>query len=117
MSWIFLFVAGLLKGGLFPEFVQFTPGKDVPVTVDDFMRHGTPASVADWGKLFVWSFIAGFAERFVPGVLDRLSGDANGGSDKPLIANTTNSAVLIPSTQAGKPEAPAIDQAAENPRK
>jgi hypothetical protein len=52
--------------------------------------------MADWGKLLVWAFIAGFAERFVPGVLDRLSGNSDVAAGTPLIANTTNSAVLIP---------------------
>jgi len=103
----FLFIAGLLKGGFFPNFVDFTPAKGTAVTIVDFLRNGTPESIADWGKLLVWSFIAGFAERLVPDVLDRLSVDAAGsGANKPLIANTTNSALLMPSPLAGKPETP-----------
>jgi hypothetical protein len=109
----FLFVAGLLKGGFFPSFVDFTPAHGAAVTIADFLKNGTPASIADWGKLLVWSFIAGFAERFVPDVVDRLSGDAaGGGANTPLIANTTNSALLMPSPLAGRPEAPAIADAA-----
>jgi hypothetical protein len=34
--------------------------------------HIQPIAVEDWGKLLIWSFIAGFAERFVPDTLDRL---------------------------------------------
>jgi hypothetical protein len=108
----FLFVAGLLQGGFFPTFAGGDSAKAGSVTLSDFLAHGVPATIADWGKLMVWSFIAGFAERFVPGVLDRLSGDASGiGADKPLIANTTNSALLIPSTVAGRAQAPAMDDA------
>jgi hypothetical protein len=70
-----------------------------------------PDSITDWGKLLVWSFMAGFAERFVPGVLDRLSGDAGSAAEKPLIANTTNSAVLMPGRDAGQPHAPAMEDA------
>ena len=70
-----LFLAKLLQGGLFPEFV----GSLHPVTGGDlswklFIAQCTPNSVADYGKLLVWSFIAGFAERFVPNVLSRLAG-------------------------------------------
>ncbi len=32
-----------------------------------------PASGADYAKIMVWSFIAGFAEKFVPDVLDRIT--------------------------------------------
>ncbi len=36
-----------------------------------------PASIPDFGKLLVWAFIAGFAERFVPDTLQRVIGKAN----------------------------------------
>ncbi|MDQ6942583.1 MAG: hypothetical protein M3169_08740 [Candidatus Eremiobacteraeota bacterium] len=108
----FLFVAGLLQGGFFPTFVPITPPKGETISISQFLDAGLPASIADWGKLMVWSFIAGFAERFVPGVLDRLSGDSSGSAaDKPLIANTTNSALLIPSAGAGQSHAPALEDA------
>jgi hypothetical protein len=38
-----------------------------------FLRSAGPATGADLAKLTVWSFIAGFAERFVPDVLSRLA--------------------------------------------
>ena len=37
-----------------------------------FIEQLQPENTLDWGKLLVWSFIAGFAERFVPDTLDRL---------------------------------------------
>jgi hypothetical protein len=37
-----------------------------------FIEQLQPGNTLDWGKLLVWSFIAGFAERFVADTLDRL---------------------------------------------
>lgn len=52
--------AGFLKGDLFPD-----------------LSTNSPTDMANWGKLLVWSFIAGFAERLVPDTLDRLVNQAS----------------------------------------
>jgi hypothetical protein len=63
------FAAGLAGGEIFPKIA------DSPIssgTFSEFASRIRPSMIADWGKLLVWSFIAGFAERFVPDTLDRL---------------------------------------------
>lgn len=65
----FLIVAGMLQGGLFPSMQG--AGTDKASSFIDFMRTAIPSTVADYGKLVIWSFVAGFAERFVPDTLTR----------------------------------------------
>jgi hypothetical protein len=68
-----VFAGGLLRGDLFPEFIC-TPEK----SCDDFhgfVTHWMPKDPAANAKAIVWGFIAGFSERFVPNILNRLSTD------------------------------------------
>jgi hypothetical protein len=61
-----IFLGGLLQGAIFPGQILFSHwelGRD-PIT---------PEALKDVSKLLLWSFIAGFAEKFVPDTLDSLT--------------------------------------------
>ena len=62
-----LFAGGLLEGTLFPK-----------VNMDILKCHANvaPLDGANLAKLFVWSFIAGFAEKLVPDRLQRIAAGA-----------------------------------------
>jgi len=66
-----MFIAGILKGSMFPEF--FSSAKHHGLSFFDFTWNTLPISSDEYGKLFVWTFIAGFAERLVPDSIDRLT--------------------------------------------
>jgi hypothetical protein len=66
-----MFIGGILKGTIFPEFVSSTGKAGLPFF--DFTWNTLPKISDDYGKLFVWTFIAGFAERLVPDSIDRLT--------------------------------------------
>ncbi len=60
---------GLIEGSLFPKFRCTT------VNCDDFLNfvnNWSPESAQDYAKAIIWGFVAGFSERFVPDVLDKL---------------------------------------------
>lgn len=64
-----MFAAGLLKGDLFPEFhCSIGQCTDFHAFVSDW----SPKDAAANAKAIVWGFIAGFSERFVPDILNRL---------------------------------------------
>jgi len=69
-----LTLSGLLQGSLFPHYS--VPKFESPVTYGQFktfLLTTYPASGADFAKLAIWTFVAGFSERFVPDVLDGLA--------------------------------------------
>lgn len=87
----FMFIAGFVEGTVFPEFSKFV-GKSVGFF--DFTWHTLPRSSADYAKLFVWAFLAGFAERLVPDNLDRLA-------TKLAMADKPQPGQLLPPTKGG----------------
>jgi len=75
-----LFVSGMLKGELFPEFAPDDPTKSeigLPVL---FNVH--PLAAGDYGKALLWGFIAGFSERFATDIISRFESNA-GSENKP----------------------------------
>lgn len=68
-----MFIAGILEGSVFPTFYSPTTHHHAGLTFFTFTWSTLPISGADYARLFVWSFLAGFAERLVPDNLDRLS--------------------------------------------
>jgi hypothetical protein len=68
-----IFAGGLLKGDLFPEFhcSVFDRSNDFHGFVTNWSPNGPAANA----KAIVWGFIAGFSERFVPDILNRLGSE------------------------------------------
>jgi hypothetical protein len=66
----------LPEGGLLPDFRN---GSSMAVeTFTDFVAMAGPRHARDYAMVMVWSVVAGFGERFVPDVLDRLRKQVGG---------------------------------------
>jgi hypothetical protein len=68
-----MFVGGILKGSIFPEFALVSDVGAQGLSFFHFTWYTLPKNSEEYGKLFLWAFIAGFAERLVPDSLDRLA--------------------------------------------
>jgi len=68
-----LCMTGLLAGQLFP---QFSGTDSAYRNMVSFLTDVFPTTNLDTGKVLIWSFIAGFSERLIPNVLDRLASQA-----------------------------------------
>lgn len=68
-----MFVGGILKGSIFPEFAPVSDVGAQGLSFFHFTWYTLPKNSEEYGKLFLWAFIAGFAERLVPDSLDRLA--------------------------------------------
>lgn len=72
-----IFVAGLVKGDLFPGFSALSTDPKNARYVSEFFTNATPDNIVQYAKLIVWSFIAGFFERLVPDTLSRFVAKQN----------------------------------------
>ena len=74
-----LFIAGLVKGSVFPVIQTNLPGDGCPNNnvVVELLNCTAPGDAVELAKLLAWSFIAGFLERLVPDTITRLTGQAD----------------------------------------
>jgi hypothetical protein len=74
-----IFASGVLSGDFFPKFVV-PPVTAGGVGFDSFFFKTAPESGKAYALMIVWAFIAGFAERFVPDTINRLTAQRSTGS-------------------------------------
>ena len=64
-------IGGLIGGDMFPKFVAVDPKAGAHWDMLAFLTGVDPKDYKDIAKLLVWSFIAGYAEKFVPNIIGR----------------------------------------------
>lgn len=76
------FASGLIEGELFPKFVcHATDGK-----CDDFatfVKGFGPDGPKEYGKAIIWGFLAGFSERLVPDLFQKVAQSEKVQGDRP----------------------------------
>nr|WP_067285679.1 hypothetical protein [Marinobacterium profundum] len=70
-----LFASEIVVGPFFPAFSCKPEGSGC-FEFQDFLTSWSPKDAQDHAKAIVWGFIAGFSERFVPDILNRVTSDS-----------------------------------------
>ncbi len=71
----FAFAGGLLSGSVFPTFS--CPTGKTCTSFTSLIESHSPKDASDYAKMIFWSIVAGFSERLVPDLVDRLSRSAS----------------------------------------
>jgi hypothetical protein len=68
-----IFISGILDGGMFPEYYvcKFDDPPNI-TNLKDFFKSVLPLSGQDTAKMIFWSFCAGFSERLVPQIIQKI---------------------------------------------
>jgi len=80
-----IFAGQLITGALFPTITCHEPkvdGVEACTKLSSLLSTDGPDHGIDFAKAIVWSFIAGFAERLVPSMLDAISKAASNAAEK-----------------------------------
>ena len=65
-----MFIGGFLSGDIFPQFINTTIDNGGQYsTMIDFATKVDPLTNKDVAKILIWSFIAGYSEKFVPNLI------------------------------------------------
>ena len=67
-----IFASELIKGDMFPKF-HLSDLDPKPDDFQNFVANWQPVLPSDYAKALVWSFLAGFSERFVPDLLEHFA--------------------------------------------
>ncbi len=78
-----IFGAGLLRGPLFPAFQNYKLLNVAESTSLSAFFLLQPKLNRDIALMFIWAFLAGFSEKFIPNFLDRLTQDVDINSPHP----------------------------------
>lgn len=103
LSWVAyaICLSGLLQGSLFPTFA----GGDASYeNLEQMFSVVKPDTTLDVAKVLLWSFVAGFFEKFIPNILDKIAGEV----DNQSFSNNTSAvleAKIMPKTDELSPPA------------
>lgn len=65
-----IFTTGIIQGDFFPKFNGLDNGH---ISLKDTFHSTLPVNTKDVAKTLLWTFLAGFSERFVPTILDNVA--------------------------------------------
>ena len=75
-------IGGLIGGDMFPHFVQTPLVDGAHWNMTNFVTAVKPESYKDVAKILVWSFIAGYSEKFVPNLIGQILKTSEGKAEK-----------------------------------